>query len=159
MYKPLSVALPPEAQPGDAWRLCLSVGHIDTPLVLDLAHPAFGRLPFPLISLPITVVAGDKVATPTNDLGMAKKPRAANKPPKGKPRPDQNNQVAHLHAPKQEKIQRFYLLPVGTPVGSEIGDRLMRITEQISFDLDKVCRILEPGRICSNRRRAEDMVN
>ncbi|KAJ1304725.1 hypothetical protein OPQ81_005863 [Rhizoctonia solani] len=123
-YKPLSVALPPEARPGDAWRLCLAVNldpkNLPQSLVLDLMQHEFGRLPFPVTSLPITVLGGES-AGPTGKARVAKP--APNKQPKAKSKHPEAN------IPKQERIERAYLLPANWGT--------LRITEQTSFDLDK----------------------
>ncbi|CAE6419960.1 unnamed protein product [Rhizoctonia solani] len=122
-YKPLSVAFPNEARPGDTWRLCLAAS-LDSnkisprSLVLDLTQPEFGRLPFPVISLPISVLAGE-----TRDTRAAR-PASSKQPFKAKSKPTAEHNVA-----KQEKIERLYSLP------SNWGT--LRITEQTSFDLDK----------------------
>ncbi|CAE6438440.1 unnamed protein product [Rhizoctonia solani] len=123
-YKPLSVALPFEARPGDAWRLCLAVDldskNLPQALVLDLVQNEFGRLPFPVTSLPISVLAGQSAGPTDKARGNKSTP---NKQPKAKSKPTETN------ISKQEKIERFYRLP------SNRGT--LRITEQTSFDLDK----------------------
>ncbi|CAE6416749.1 unnamed protein product [Rhizoctonia solani] len=120
-YKPLNVALPKEARPGDTWRLCLAVNpdskNLPHCLFLDLTQPEFGRLPFPVTSLPISVLAGESRDT------RAVRPTPS-KQSKAKPKPTEHN-VA-----KQEKIERLYSLPLNWGT--------LRITEQTSFDLDKV---------------------
>ncbi|KEP54419.1 putative methyltransferase [Rhizoctonia solani 123E] len=123
-YKPLSVALPSEARAGDAWRLCLAVDvdskKLPQALVLDLVQNEFGRLPFPVTSLPINVLAGESAGS----TGKARGNKSiSNKQPKAKSKPTETN------ISKQEKIERFYLLP--------FNRETLRITEQTSFDLDK----------------------
>ncbi|CAE6439137.1 unnamed protein product [Rhizoctonia solani] len=123
-YKPLSVALPSGARPGDAWRLCLAVNldpkNLPQALVLGLAQNEFGRLPFPVTSLPISVLAGESAGPTGKARGNKPSP---NKQPKAKSKP------AEINISKQEKIERFYLLPLNRGT--------LRITEQTSFDLDK----------------------
>ncbi|CUA66703.1 hypothetical protein RSOLAG22IIIB_00149 [Rhizoctonia solani] len=123
-YKPLSVALPSGARPGDAWRLCLAVNldpkNLPQALVLDLAQNEFGRLPFPVTSLPISVLAGESAGPTGKARGNRPSP---NKQPKAKSKP------AEINISKQEKIERFYLLPLNRGT--------LQITEQTSFDLDK----------------------
>ncbi|KAG8730756.1 hypothetical protein FRC11_005873 [Ceratobasidium sp. 423] len=124
-YKPLSVALPAVAQLGDAWRLCLAVDldsrNAARSLVLDFLQNEFGRLPFPVTSLPITVLGGESVGPIGKAQGIKPNP---NKQPKAKSKLPESN------ISKQEKIERFYMLP------SNWGT--LRITEQTSFDLDKL---------------------
>ncbi|CAE6511174.1 unnamed protein product [Rhizoctonia solani] len=123
-YKPLSVALPSGAQPGGAWRLCLAVGldsrNMPQSLVLDLLQNEFGRLPFPVTSLPISVLGGESVGPTGKARGIKLAP---NKQSKAKSNPPESN------ISKQEKIERFYMLPANWGT--------LRITEQTSFDLDK----------------------
>ncbi|CAE6483846.1 unnamed protein product [Rhizoctonia solani] len=123
-YKPLSVALPFEAQPGSAWRLCLAVDldpkNLPRSLVLDLLQTEFGGLPFPVTSLPISVLA-------TESVGPTEKTRG-NKPTPSK-QPKAKSKPTEINISKQEKIERFYLLPA--------NQGALRITEQTSFDLDK----------------------
>ncbi|KAG9075376.1 hypothetical protein FS749_012966, partial [Ceratobasidium sp. UAMH 11750] len=135
-YKPLGVALPAEAQPGDSWRLCLVVvrpGQSPS-LTIDLSQPAFGQLPFPVISMPIDIVS-DQVASSSASVGSkhGKRSRQAkqtqSKSPVAKGARFTNNEHQ-----KQERIERLYLLP---PSPDSITNRILRITEQTSFDLDK----------------------
>ncbi|QRW21616.1 hypothetical protein RhiXN_06605 [Rhizoctonia solani] len=129
-YKPLSVALPTEARPGDTWRLCLAVDsnpgsrssretstrdHYYS-LVLDFTQPEFGRLPLAVTSLPISVLVGENRETRATRSTPSKQSKVKSKP-------------AEHSVAKQEKIERLYSLP------SNWGT--LRITEQTSFDLDK----------------------
>jgi hypothetical protein len=159
MYKPLKVALPSDARPGDSWRLCLAVDQKDVSLVLDLAQPEFGRLPFPVTSLPIAVIAGAGTAlSSAASRATPRKSHQANKAPKAKAKTsDQNNQTLQHQMSKQEKIERYYLLPAGPHTKSGIGRGTLRITEQTSFELDKVCLILNRARTSKNFR-IENMV-
>lgn len=149
MYKPLSIALPAEVQAGDSWRLCLVVplaGQTPT-LSIDLSQPDFGRTPFPVTSLPIDIVtsvgAADRLSTSAGST-KGKRSRQA-RPTQSKPQKIIGAVVSNpaeqptpqVQAPKQERIERFYLLPAGPHGNSEHG-KLLRITEQTSFDLDKV---------------------
>ncbi|KAG8745219.1 hypothetical protein FRC10_008531 [Ceratobasidium sp. 414] len=144
-YKPLSVVLPAEAQPGDSWRLCLvAVQPGQSPsLALDLSQPAFGQLPFPVTSMPIDIAAGstaDQAASSSTSPGSKHNKRswqakhAQSKSPVAKGTAaisaERVTQVS-----KQERIERLYLLP---PSPDSIASRTLRITEQTSFDLDKV---------------------
>ncbi|KAF8608640.1 hypothetical protein BDV93DRAFT_485876 [Ceratobasidium sp. AG-I] len=145
MYKPLSVALPAETRHGDFWRLCLAVLPTGQSPVLsiNLLQPDFGHIPFPVTSLPISIVTNTAAAGKlSSGSAKGKKPRQA-KPTQNKPQKATNTAVSafaehsalapQTHAPKQERIERFYRLPHR---GSEHG-RLLCITEQTSFDLDK----------------------
>ncbi|KIJ55583.1 hypothetical protein M422DRAFT_73394 [Sphaerobolus stellatus SS14] len=53
MYKALSLPLPPNAKPGQGWRLCLSCNKPRPSFYIDLAAENFGVHPFPVISMPV----------------------------------------------------------------------------------------------------------
>ncbi|KAG8772196.1 hypothetical protein FRC12_003206 [Ceratobasidium sp. 428] len=149
MYKPLSIALPAVAQPGECWRLCLVVVQPgrNPSLMLDLSQPTFGDFPFPVTSMPIDIVVSDTVAdrpalSSTSAGSKHIKKSRQTKPTSIKPsrkgtavgNAEHTTQTSQSNAPKQERIERFYLLP---PSPDPTASRTMCITEQTSFDLDK----------------------
>ena len=125
-YKEIPVPRPLGLREGQSWRLILSAGAQveDAPFLstIDLHDQAFGKVPFPVMSMPILFRS------------------------KGAKRDE-----------KQEKIERMYRLQAG-----ETGP-LLRIIEQTSFDLDKVCKyipnlfLLEPSCVMLYRRLLENM--
>ncbi|KAG8756010.1 hypothetical protein FRC12_010716 [Ceratobasidium sp. 428] len=149
MYKPLSIALPAEAQPGECWRLCLVVVQPgrNPSLMLDLSQPTFGDFPFPVTSMPIDIVVSDTVADRPALSSTSAGPKHIKKSRQTKPtaikpsrkgtavgNAEPTTQSSQSNAPKQEKIERFYSLP---PSPDSTASRTVCITEQTSFDLDK----------------------
>jgi protein N-lysine methyltransferase METTL21D len=139
-YKPVSIPLPTGARAGELWRLALlpsptgSSLSSDAPLISVLPsttgsiQSSFGRLPLPVFSAPMRIEQGSPGKL---DSGKAKS--------MGK------NDGPNM-ASKQQRIERFYTLPSAVKsLDSDVGleehsRRIMRITEQTSFDLDKVGR-------------------
>ncbi|QRW08036.1 hypothetical protein RhiLY_07035 [Ceratobasidium sp. AG-Ba] len=138
MYKPLNVPLPAEVRPGDSWRLCLTVHPTTASLVLDLSQPAFGQLPFAVTSMPIDIELGGATTASTASKNIKKsrqtKPPSAGGKGSVSINTERASQNAQFHTSKQERIERFYSLPLA--LDSDIT-RVLRITEQTSFDLDK----------------------
>lgn len=171
-YKPLAIALPVKAQPGDFWRLCLIVlpAGQSPALTIDLMQPDFGRLPFPVTSLPIGIATNATTADRSSPA-KGKKSRHA-KPTQSKPQKTTNAAVSthaeqptsapQIQAQKQERIERFYQLPVSPHRSSEHG-RVLCITEQTSFDLDKVgslrSALLQSSLIDRSGAQVENMVS
>lgn len=85
-------------------------------LGINFHAPDFGQHPFPVISMPITF------ALPKPDLEAAAI--------KGKAR--------KIKPPKQERIERKYVLPKFIDENGATRRKVLTVTEQTSFDLDKV---------------------
>jgi len=124
-YKEIPVPVPVGVRDGQVWRLVLSCdGRVtkqsrsDGRCAVELGGDRLGRIPFPVSSMPI---------------------KFSSRMPKGV--------IA-----KQEKIERVYTFPLPTPalvMGGGESEALLqtnpstaviKVTEQTSFDLDKVSR-------------------
>ena len=126
-YKEIPVPVPVGVRDGQVWRLVLSCdgrvpkqGLSDGYYAVELGSDRLGRMPFPVLSMPI---------------------KFSSRVPKGA-------------VTKQEKIERVYTLPLPTPPalvvregGSDVPLEnprsnppiaVIKVTEQTSFDLDKV---------------------
>ncbi|EJD37637.1 hypothetical protein AURDEDRAFT_146987 [Auricularia subglabra TFB-10046 SS5] len=56
-YKPLSVPLPGNTRPGDAWRLLMWAGEAKAPSATVLDEPSdLGTIPLPVMSMPVAIV-------------------------------------------------------------------------------------------------------
>lgn len=108
-YKEITVPSPPGLRDGQSWKLilCSEPQRISINLDEEEAESKLGKIPFPVISMPINFT---KDASKNRD--------------------------------KQEKIERHYRFTAeDTNPTSVVGSKVnltMRITEQTSFDLDKV---------------------
>jgi hypothetical protein len=100
-YKEIPVPVPPGIRDGQSWRLLLSTQALGSNFTtIDLENEAVGRLPFSVMSMPITF--GPRVSRGGG---------------------------------KQEQVERVYRLRAGEV---EVPSLTLKITEQTSFDLDKV---------------------
>ncbi|KAG8967223.1 hypothetical protein FRC03_010467 [Tulasnella sp. 419] len=156
-YKEIEISLPPAAKVQDEWRLAMWARSTTTspneennkttdnadplPWLIELKRHAtentdFGSAPFPVLSEPILIVADEFTTLESHSKTKSRAKRGSR---------------ATAMAPKQERIERMYLLPtthsaVSGPIEHGIicdgSDRLrsstiLRLTEQTSFDLDK----------------------
>lgn len=111
-YKEIPVPVPPSVREGQQWQLILSPSAGTVPLqpncTIDMRDPAVGNAVLPVISMPI--------------IFSAKGSRG--------------------HVKKQERIERLYRISssIGADeIASEAAStRELKVTEQITFDLDKV---------------------
>lgn len=103
-YKEIPVPLAPEIRDGQLWCLFLSAQAQDQPHIINLKDDVLGKMPFPVMSMPI--------------LFGSRKSKAA--------------------LGKQEQIERMYRFPI-----SDLEVAYLKVTEQTSFDLDKVSRIFQ----------------
>ena len=55
MYKNISIPLPPNAKPGQEWRLSLSTTSPSSSFIIDLHARDFGTHPLPVISMPFRI--------------------------------------------------------------------------------------------------------
>lgn len=102
------------------WALPLRGSSSSTPSLIDLTDPAFGRLPFPVMSMPI-LMSGNASRSASQ---LQKKPKFIPK------------------TQKQEQIERTLLLPdlPENPLDPAQSSkrRVARFREETSYDLDKV---------------------
>lgn len=121
-YKEITVPLPPRARDGDSWTLILSSPAL---LVPNSRKETMNPQQIQAISL-----ASNTPENSGEGLGST-------------PFPVWSMPISFtsrsVKAGKQEKIKRVYILPTGTENESrERQGSLLKVTEQTSFDLDKV---------------------
>jgi hypothetical protein len=134
-YKSLSIPLPGSSQPGQQWRLGLfspssaaASSSSSTPGLLEFSDEP-GVLG--VWSEGIKVVRSEGTSAGGTIRGVGGQSRKAGEKGKGKGKGKEMDE-----GPKQGRIQREWSLPGGS--GRE-GDEILKIVEQTSFDLDKVC--------------------